>query len=500
MKGIKNYFKPASEIVAKETNVETNIIAKETNMEQSQSSIAKGTSLVVEKPCQPSSSFSFLKTAFGKQNRSCQSPWFTEFSWLDYDEVNNSVTCFICKKHLKNLEMEKNKEEAFLSTGFRNCKKALDSFKGHQKSKCQIAALTFEITIPQCGNIQEMTSEKIKSNMQENRKCLMKIIETIQFLGRKGLALRGDESDKNSNFMQLLKLRSKDFLKLKEWLEKKTEKCTSHDIQNELPKLMAHQILRDLTDEMRDSFYATICDEYTDISNKEQLTLCLRWVDELFNIHEDFLGFYQLENLKSDTIVSAIRDVLLRSQISLDKCTGQCYDGASNMLGKKSGVAKQILDIQPKAFATHCHCHSLSLSVKETTKEFKILSDTMDTSDEIAIIVKYSPKRDQKLESIKVTYEEDEAVNRISKLSTTRCTVRANCFQRIIDNYSFLYELWDECLKESGLNRDVKSRIIGCKSQMETFEFYFGLKLGKLLYSHTQMSYHRHYKARKCRL
>ena len=113
--------------------------------------------------------------------------------------------------------------------------------------------VTFETTIPQCGNIQEITSEKIKSNMQENRKCLIKIIETIQFLGRQGLALRGDERDENSSFMQLLKLRSKDFLKLKEWLEKKTEKYTSHDIQNELLKLMAHQILRDLTDEMRDS-------------------------------------------------------------------------------------------------------------------------------------------------------------------------------------------------------------------------------------------------------
>ena len=269
MKGIKNYFKLASEIVAKEINVETNIIAKETNTEQSQSSIPKGTSLVAEKPCQPNSSFSFPKIAFGKQNRSCQSRLFTEFSWLDYNEVNNSVACLICKKHLKNLEMEKNKEEAFLSTGFRNWKKALDSFKEHQKSKYHIAALTFEITVPQCGNIQEMTSEKIKSNMQENRKCVIKIIEIIQLLAHQGLALRGD-------FMQLLKLRSKDFLKLKEWLEKKTEKYTFHDIQNELFKLMAHQILRDLTDEMRDSFYATICNEYTDISNKKQLTLCLR--------------------------------------------------------------------------------------------------------------------------------------------------------------------------------------------------------------------------------
>ena len=97
---------------------------------------------------------------------------------------------------------------------------------------------------------------------------------------------------------------------------------------------------------------------------------------------------------------------------------------------------------------------------ERSNKGSKILSDTTDTSGGIAILVKYSPKREQKLESIKVTYEEDEAVNRISKFSTPRWTVRANCFQRIIDNYHFLYELWDECLKESGLNRDVKSRII----------------------------------------
>lgn len=51
---------------------------------------------------------------------------------------------------------------------------------------------------------------------------------------------------------------------------------------------------------------------------------------------------------------------------------------------KKSGVAKQIKDIQPKAFVTNCH-HLLSLSVKETTKKSKILSDAVDVVAEIVI-------------------------------------------------------------------------------------------------------------------
>ena len=66
--------------------------------------------------------------------------------------------------------------------------------------------------------------------------------------------------------------------------------------------------------------------------------------------------------------------------------------------------------------------------MKETTKISKILSDTMDTSGEISILIKYLPKQEQKLESIKVTYEEDDSVNCSSKLSTTRWTVRANRF------------------------------------------------------------------------
>ena len=115
--------------------------------------------------------------------------------------------------------------------------------------------------------------------------------------------------------MQVLKLRSKNFLKLKEWLEKKAEKKhVSCHPKRANSKLIPHQILRDLTDGMRDLFYAIICNEYTDISNKEQSTLCLSWVNEIFNIYEDFLGFYELENIKSETIASAIRDVLIRTQ------------------------------------------------------------------------------------------------------------------------------------------------------------------------------------------
>ena len=104
---------------------------------------------------QPNSTFVFPKTAFAKQiqNRLCQAQWFVECKWLDYNEVNDNVTCFICKKYLQKLDQEKNKEDEFLRTGFCNWKKALASFRYHQQSKCHLAALKFEVTVPQCLHV-----------------------------------------------------------------------------------------------------------------------------------------------------------------------------------------------------------------------------------------------------------------------------------------------------------------------------------------------------------
>ena len=87
---------------------------------------------------------------------------------------------------------------------------------------------------------------------------------------------------------------------------------------------------------------------------------------------------------------------------------------------------------------------------------------------------------------IRIENEEEEVqVQGITKLSVTRWTVRATSFQRILDNYTYLTQLWDDCLKDKLTTDDVKARIIGCKSQMSKFSLFFGLNLGLRLYAHT---------------
>ena len=168
-------------------------------------------------------------------------------------------------------------------------------------------------------------------------------------------------------------------------------------------------------------FLSIFADKGTEVSNKEQLSFCLRSVDESLNTFEECIGFYQLENIKSDTIVHVIKGILIRMNLSLT------YDGASNMRGKKSGVSTQILAEQPKAVAIHRQEHSLSLSVKSVTKECDILHDVMSVVGEICVLVKFSPKREHLLGKItdNIKKEDSKPFKKLKKLSATRWTVRA---------------------------------------------------------------------------
>ena len=115
-------------------------------------------------------------------------------------------------------------------------------------------------------------------------------------------------------------------------------------------------------------FYTIMADEVTDSSNQEQFVLCLRWVDEDLNPHEEFIGLHVVPNICAVALVACIRDTLIRMNLSIQNHRGQSYDGASNIPGSKSGVAAQIKTEELSAIFTHYYSHSLQLAVGDTVK------------------------------------------------------------------------------------------------------------------------------------
>ena len=65
-------------------------------------------------------------------------------------------------------------------------------------------------------------------------------------------------------------------------------------------------------------FFTIMADETADISNKEQLVICIRWFDDCFVIHEDFIGMQPLERTNADPVGSAMMDQRRRQTRKLE--------------------------------------------------------------------------------------------------------------------------------------------------------------------------------------
>ena len=157
--------------------------------------------------------------------------------------------------------------------------------------------------------------------------------------------------------------------------------------------------------------------------------------------------------IHSDILVAAIKDILLRMNLSLSDCRGQCCDGGSNMTGSRNGVAAQLRQEETRAVLTHCYGHALNLAVEDTIKKSKVCCDAMDVGFEISKLIRFSPKRSAALERIKLEIGERDHTSSpsIRAFCPTRWTVRADAIDSILSNYSDLNKLCENALVQESL-------------------------------------------------
>ena len=138
-------------------------------------------------------------------------------------------------------------------------------------------------------SVMARLNTQVEVDQKFHREMLLKQLSTLQFLLRQGLAIRGHE-ELEGNLQQLLLLLCEDWPQLRQWIESK--KYLPPEIVNELICSMAHQVLRGILQDVREAgVFSIIADEATDVSNKEQLCLSLRWVDDSLAIHETPVEF-----------------------------------------------------------------------------------------------------------------------------------------------------------------------------------------------------------------
>jgi len=209
--------------------------------------------------------------------------------------------------------------------------------------------------------------------------------------------LRGDGVEQDC---KVLLLQSKENNKLGKWLSRKRYKYTSKDIQNEILKLMATEVLDQIATNIQsaDFFYTVMADESTDASNKEQVVIVICLVDQ---VHDDFVQLHNVDNTNAETITEKITESQEDLNLNVRQLRGQRYDGASVTSGFRSSVATRTQQMESRAIYTHCYGHSLNLAAGDTIKKSTVMKKALDITLEMSKLIKYSPKRDVLFQNLK---------------------------------------------------------------------------------------------------
>jgi hypothetical protein len=312
--------------------------------------------------------------------RNFRPEWVSSYAWLSFDEAQGACFCSTCKQanYLRLLQNARFVKEAFIDKEFSNWKHALERFGGHEKSECHRTAVMKMAAITSGTHVLSNLNKAKQDDMLKARSALLRILTSLTYLAKQGLAIRG-KTDKSSNFHRLLLLLAADASDLNSWLARTQYKWLSHEIQNELLLLLADDVLHSLLRQIEEAkFFSIMADETMDCSRKEQLAVCFRYCDNSLETHELFMGFYELAQQDATTLFNTVTDVLSRFNINISNCRGQCYDGAANVAGSVSGLQTKMREVEPKALFVHCNGHNLNLVVQDAVSTISQYRDAIN--------------------------------------------------------------------------------------------------------------------------
>lgn len=159
--------------------------------------------------------------------------------------------------------------------------------------------------------------------------------------------------------------------------------------QNDIISVIGYDVIRaNIVEEIQKAGFFTVLADEVSSHNVEHMPICLRYVDERCDIREDFVAFVRLDRVRATNITKAIVATIEELGLSLNEMRGQGYDGAATMKGEKSGVQKQIHDLQPKAVYTHCAGHSLNLSIV-TACSIPLVSNCIEQIKSFTLWIEY---------------------------------------------------------------------------------------------------------------
>ncbi|XP_042056350.1 zinc finger MYM-type protein 1-like [Salvia splendens] len=269
---------------------------------------------------------------------------------------------------------------AFVNEGFKSWNKT-DRFTKHIGGVKSAHNLAYEKYV----NLRDGKKKSILVSLDNATEVTIKeydirlkaSISCLRYLLRQGLGFRGhrenSESLNRGNFLELLKwLRTHNEVVSKVTLENAPENCQliSPTIQKDIINYCAKETTKRIVEELGVDHFAILADESSDVSQKEQLSLCLRYGQrKTGQVVERFIGLAHVDDTTTLSLRSAIISLVIEHSSSPSKIREQGYDGASNIKGEIHGLKTLIMEDTPSAYYVHCFAHQLQLTLVAIAKK-----------------------------------------------------------------------------------------------------------------------------------
>ena len=430
-------------------------------------------------------------------NRKFNISWLEKYPWLWYSPKLDGVFCWPCAVLLSG---DSRRDKGLLvNKPFSNWVKISNVLSNHSKctyhrDSVQLADVLKTSVERPASRVDVMSNHTLQAQIARNKHILQAIVRCILFLAKQGLPFRGDKESIDSggnpgNFLALMKLLAEKDSILRDHLYQPIAKNATYlspMSQNDVISVIGYDVVRaNLIAEIKNAKYFSVLADEVSCHGVEHMPLCLCFVDEECNIREDFVTFVKLQRVTASEITKAIVGSIEGLGLSLADLRGQGYDGAATMSGQKSGVQKQIRDIQPKAVYTHCAGHSLNLAILNSCS-IPPLANCISQIKSLTLWIKYSAKRDGLLKAIFEHGSQSGVTpsrNPILNVCITRWVENIEGWERFSLSHPFLIQMCEviiygnseyEMYNDGWTPEDKRNALAHLKA-LESFEFVYVL-------------------------
>ncbi|KAL1347043.1 hypothetical protein AAHE18_08G229900 [Arachis hypogaea] len=108
-------------------------------------------------------------------------------------------------------------------------------------------------------------------------------------------------------------------------------KLVAPKVQKDIVRATVSETTKVIIDDLGDDLFVVLVDDTRDISVKEQMAVCLRYVNKEGIVMERFLDLVHVSSTNMLSLRVVLEYLLAKHNLSLARIHGQDYDGVSNM-------------------------------------------------------------------------------------------------------------------------------------------------------------------------